>query len=80
MRDAIRDPDVASKFAAAATNLKRFQKRKIDSMVDEFVKYKREITEFRRADNEGLFNVQMERCATFWLENHSRLPHLATFA
>jgi hypothetical protein len=49
-------------------------------MVDELVKYRREITEFRRVDVEGHFNVQMERCATFWLEFHARLPHLAAFA
>lgn len=80
MRDVIGDPDLANKFDTAVTNLKRFPKRKVDSMRDELVKYKREITEFRRADDEGLFNVQMERCTTFWCQVHARLPHLAAFA
>jgi hypothetical protein len=76
IRDVIGDLDFANQFAAAVTYLKRFPKLKIDSMVDELVKYRREISEFRRVDVE----VQMERCATFWLEFHARLPHLAAFA
>ena len=48
-------------------------------MVNELVRYKREVDEFQRVDNEGTYNSQMERCL-FWLESHARLPNLARFA
>ena len=80
MRDVFGDRNLPRDFAAAITNLGRFPKRKIDNMVDELIKYKREVADFRRADDEGLFTVQMERCATFWLQAHATLPHLASFA
>ena len=80
MRDVFGDRNLPRDFVAAITNLGRFPKRKIDNMVDELIKYKREVAYFRRADDEGLFTVQMERCATFRLQAHARLPHMASFA
>ena len=49
-------------------------------MAADFIKYKREVSEFVRTPDEGKYFAQMERSSTFWVGVHSRLPHLAKLA
>ena len=80
MRDNLNTPNLPADFKTAVTNLNRFKPREIESMLDELIRSRREVDEFYRYDDEGLYNVQMARCATFWRDRFARLPHLANFA
>ena len=80
MRDNFQVPNFADIFRVAVTKLNRFHNPQIESMVHELINYKREVSDFRRTDDEGVYNVQLDRCAIFWMDRFARLPNLATFA
>ena len=80
MRDNFQVPNFANDFRTAVVKLNRFHKPEIESMVQELISYKREVLDFRRTDDEGVYKFQMDRCATFWIDRFARLPNLAKFA
>ena len=80
MRDNFQVPNFANDFRTAVVKLNRFHNPEIESMVQELINYKREVLDFRRTDDEGVYKFQMDRCATFWGDRFARLPNLAKFA
>ena len=80
MRDNFQVPNFADIFKVAVTKLNKFHNPQIESMVHELINYKREVSDFRGTDDEGIYNVQLDRCANFWMDRFARLPILVKFA
>ena len=49
-------------------------------MGGEWYVYRRLVNEFESIDNENTYDIQMERCSTFWRQYLDVLPNMSNFA
>ena len=80
VRQVIGRQDSLVQFKKAAEELQFFTSAEIDQMGGEWYVYRRLVNEFESIDNENTYDIQMERCSTFWRQYLDVLPNMSNFA